>query len=201
MNFSIRGALSAAIIFLSVSCGNGNNQNNETAHDATSSIDMTDVTIIKPSITNTDELLTKQIERIYNDYLQVQSALAGDQSSKASVAANNLNTVMDSFKDSTLPENQRLAYEAHITAIKESTKKIFSGKNIEQQRIAFEPLSAHVFDLLKSFGSNRPVYETHCPMAFDSKGASWLSDQAAIHNPYFGNKMLECGEVRFIIKK
>jgi Cu(I)/Ag(I) efflux system membrane fusion protein len=33
-------------------------------------------------------------------------------------------------------------------------------------------------------------------MAFDNKGAYWLSDQAKIRNPYFGDKMLECGEVK-----
>ncbi|OJW81516.1 MAG: hypothetical protein BGO69_09000 [Bacteroidetes bacterium 46-16] len=201
MNFSIKAALSATIILISASCGNGNNKNNETAQDATSAINMDDVAIIKPSITNADQLLTKQIDGIYNSYLQVQSALAADQFSKASVAANELNTVLSDFKDSTMPENQKQAYETHISAIRESANKIVNSKNIEQQRISFEPLSTHVFDLLKSFGSNKPVYETHCSMAFDNKGASWLSDQPVIRNPYYGNKMLECGEVMSVIKK
>jgi len=32
-------------------------------------------------------------------------------------------------------------------------------------------------------------------MAFDNKGAYWLSNEAAIRNPYFGDEMLECGKV------
>jgi hypothetical protein len=32
-------------------------------------------------------------------------------------------------------------------------------------------------------------------MAFDNKGAHWLSNNPEIKNPYFGKKMLECGEV------
>jgi hypothetical protein len=32
-------------------------------------------------------------------------------------------------------------------------------------------------------------------MAFDDKGAYWLSAESEIKNPYFGKKMLECGEV------
>jgi Cu(I)/Ag(I) efflux system membrane fusion protein len=32
-------------------------------------------------------------------------------------------------------------------------------------------------------------------MAFNDKGAYWLSDKEAIRNPYFGDKMLTCGSV------
>ena len=31
-------------------------------------------------------------------------------------------------------------------------------------------------------------------MAFDNKGAYWLSEEKEIRNPYFGSKMLTCGE-------
>lgn len=32
-------------------------------------------------------------------------------------------------------------------------------------------------------------------MAFDNKGAFWLSEIEEIRNPYFGEAMLNCGEV------
>jgi Cu(I)/Ag(I) efflux system membrane fusion protein len=32
-------------------------------------------------------------------------------------------------------------------------------------------------------------------MAFNNSGAYWLSDNATIRNPYFGDKMLSCGSV------
>jgi Cu(I)/Ag(I) efflux system membrane fusion protein len=32
-------------------------------------------------------------------------------------------------------------------------------------------------------------------MAFDNKGAFWLSEIEEIRNPYFGKEMLSCGEV------
>jgi hypothetical protein len=201
MNFSITTGFTIAVGMLIVSCGEMTTQNNQATHDTTSSVDMAEVAIIKPSIANPDAALTAQTQNIFSDYLQMQSALARDQFKEAAIAAKHLNTVMDSFKDSTLPENQKQAYQNHINAIKEGAAGIANSKNIEQQRIAFEPLSVHVFDLLKSFGSSKPVYETHCPMAFDNKGASWLSDQTAIRNPYFGSKMLECGEVVSMIKK
>jgi Cu(I)/Ag(I) efflux system membrane fusion protein len=33
-------------------------------------------------------------------------------------------------------------------------------------------------------------------MAFDNKGAYWLSNVSEIKNPYFGEKMLTCGSVQ-----
>jgi hypothetical protein len=37
-------------------------------------------------------------------------------------------------------------------------------------------------------------------MAKDGKGAMWLSETKEIKNPYFGDKMMECGEVNEIIR-
>jgi len=39
------------------------------------------------------------------------------------------------------------------------------------------------------------VYKQYCPMAFDGKGAFWLSSSEEIRNPYYGDKMLKCGRV------
>ena len=43
---------------------------------------------------------------------------------------------------------------------------------------------------------NAGVYRQFCPMAFNDQGAYWLSPETEIRNPYFGKKMLACGEVR-----
>jgi Cu(I)/Ag(I) efflux system membrane fusion protein len=33
-------------------------------------------------------------------------------------------------------------------------------------------------------------------MAFEGKGAYWLSENKDIRNPYFGKKMIDCGDTR-----
>jgi len=40
------------------------------------------------------------------------------------------------------------------------------------------------------------LYRQYCPMAFQNKGAYWLSSEKKIMNPYFGDKMLHCGVVK-----
>jgi hypothetical protein len=37
-------------------------------------------------------------------------------------------------------------------------------------------------------------------MAFDNKGADWLSDVSEVVNPYFGESMPGCGEVKEILE-
>ncbi len=46
-----------------------------------------------------------------------------------------------------------------------------------------------------SFNHHVPVFVQHCPMALD-EGAMWLSTSKNIRNPYYGDRMMECGEVQ-----
>jgi Cu(I)/Ag(I) efflux system membrane fusion protein len=54
-----------------------------------------------------------------------------------------------------------------------------------------------MFDLLRTIRYNgSKVYQQYCPMAFNNAGAAWLSNSTEIVNPYFGEKMLHCGDLR-----
>ena len=44
-------------------------------------------------------------------------------------------------------------------------------------------------------GLDQTVFKAHCPMAFKDQGADWLQSGNDILNPYFGAKMLKCGEI------
>ena len=80
--------------------------------------------------------------------------------------------------------------------IEEDAKHIVSNVEIGHQRGHFNRLSNEMFAALKAFkASKATIYQQFCPMAFDDKGAFWLSDKKEIKNPYFGDKMLKCGKV------
>ena len=77
------------------------------------------------------------------------------------------------------------------------TNSIISAGELESKRKNFQVVSDGLFDLLRSIGYNSSkVYQLYCPMAFDNAGAAWLSDSREIVNPYFGEKMLHCGDLR-----
>jgi Cu(I)/Ag(I) efflux system membrane fusion protein len=78
-----------------------------------------------------------------------------------------------------------------------SLGQIEASNNIEEQRKFFADFSERFYNDLKQFRlASGKVYLEHCPMAFDGKGADWVSDSKKIHNPYFGEDMPECGEVK-----
>jgi Cu(I)/Ag(I) efflux system membrane fusion protein len=70
---------------------------------------------------------------------------------------------------------------------------------VEVQRSHFETLSDNLISAVAYFGvEENTVYKQYCPMAFKDKGAFWLSGEKEIKNPYFGEAMLTCGEVKEI---
>ncbi len=78
---------------------------------------------------------------------------------------------------------------------------VLKSDKIEEQRLAFSGLSDQFYKAIKTFGlMGKTVYYQFCPMAFDNKGAYWLSETDQISNPYFGQAMLTCGKTKEIIK-
>ncbi len=74
---------------------------------------------------------------------------------------------------------------------------IAAATEIAAQRDRFASLSASMYTLAKAVKlSGGPVYQDYCPM----KKAYWLSNSAAIKNPYFGSQMLTCGKISDTLK-
>ncbi len=191
------------VVIIFVACYNAaTHQEKATVNDTNmvNSEDLSEATIVKPSFTSVDVKLATQVQNVYSAYLKIQLALVGDKNTEAAFNAMSMAQIIKVFDTASLPADQKQAYEDHALPILEKVTSIANSADIKTQRTNFSPLSDHVFELVKAFGSDVPIYQVHCPMAFDNKGASWLSNQTAIRNPYFGDEMLECGEVISIIK-
>ena len=80
----------------------------------------------------------------------------------------------------------------HIT----SANSIENDSDIATQRAHFKHLSAHMISSVQLFGINQKVYSEFCPMADNNKGAYWISLEKEVRNPYYGEAMLTCGEVK-----
>ncbi len=143
---------------------------------------------------------TQKLMTVVGTYYQLKNALVATNAAQATEASKQLQAVTDSMvaylqTDST----NKAALQPYLDTIVAQTKVIGAETDpkCERQRVAFSPLSDNMFALLKSVDvKNAGVYKQFCPMAFNDKGASWLSDVDEIKNPYFGKKMLECGEVQ-----
>lgn len=132
-----------------------------------------------------NNLESNHLAQILHSYYMIKDALVAGDSNAASVSATtfikNLNGISYKFIS-----------EGNVNALLKDAGTIADAKNIDKQRTPFSNFSNNLADVTKALKlSDRPVYIQYCPM----KKASWLSNEKAIKNPYFGSSMLTCGKV------
>jgi membrane fusion protein, copper/silver efflux system len=144
----------------------------------------------------TPEIFTEQLTDFINQYFLLKNFLVESNYVKSNESAKKLLTVFRKIDMTTLNENAHTAWMEHSSPLKNSLDKLTTASDINVQREQFSTLTNHLTETLEYFKLKVDVvYVTYCPMAFDDKGAYWLSEFEAIKNPYFGDAMLTCGEI------
>lgn len=196
-------ALLAGAIALA-SCGNNNesHDNHTTATTTeTPAAQPEEINTVKPVFASLDNAVGSHINDIFQHYLHVKTALVNSNAAEAKNGAQAILKVIKDFDKSLLPADQKAAYDKRIPAIRAAANNIAGTNELEKQRVHFAALSSQAYELSKSFGAGKTVYHQHCPMAMDDKGAMWLSESKEVRNPYYGEKMMDCGTVEEVIEK
>ncbi|HEX4959109.1 MAG TPA: DUF3347 domain-containing protein [Lacibacter sp.] len=150
------------------------------------------------------ETFTVSINNVLNAYYNLKDAFVKSDTVAVNAAGTQLKNLLDSLKLDEVQQKDTVAFSsisgrpgdaaAEITAM-------LSEKELEKKRESFEMISGAFYDLLRAVRPNGvTAYYQYCPMAFNDKGAYWLSNADSIRNPYFGKKMLTCGEVKETLK-
>jgi sensor histidine kinase regulating citrate/malate metabolism len=130
-----------------------------------------------------------QPAQILNAYYKLKNALVSSNATSAAANANELVNAINATDKQIINDDARAALLKDANAVSQS-------KDIKLQREKFATLSNNMFELAKTVKlSNEPFYQQYCPM----KKASWLSNDKAIKNPYYGSAMLTCGNVKTIL--
>ncbi|MBT6914650.1 MAG: DUF3347 domain-containing protein [Candidatus Marinimicrobia bacterium] len=137
---------------------------------------------------------------ITDAYFIAEDALAKDNFKESKTALFALNIVLSATTTKTfdLSEKATKKWNEIRNQLILLTNHAQHWQDIEEARKAFKGLSQSMLSLEQSFSheSSDSYYEIFCPMAFDNTGASWLSKEKDVNNPYFGASMLKCGEVK-----
>ncbi len=153
----------------------------------------------EPVHSKLNEAGTQILMGVVSRYYGLKNALVATKALRTDSAATQLAMIADSMTTFLKTDSSNgTVLKPFVDTILSQSKLINTIKDetCEKQRIAFEFISRNMYALLKTVElKNAHVYHQFCPMAFNEKGAFWLSDNAEIFNPYFGKKMLECGEV------
>ena len=138
-----------------------------------------------------------QAAKLLGAYLNLKNSLVASDLKKTKQGAQQIVDVLAGFNAAGLPADQGAFYQEHTPMLKEDAEHILETGDVNHQRDHLEALSERTYALVKAFGANgAALHRQYCPMAFDNKGAHWLSETEPIRNPYFGEKMLSCGQTK-----
>lgn len=192
-----------SIAFAACNGSNGSHDHHNhdhNGHEHHHNMSSEDIPVVKAGMV-TDTLFQQHIDVIAHFYTHIQKALANDDAEDASARAKQLVSYMNEYDTVRFAENEQKVYSEYEDKIKEQSNAITATGNIEEQRTSFEALSGVIYQLVKKVGVSEPLYRSYCPMAFDGKGAMWLSETESIANPYFGSSMYSCGSVKEVVKR
>jgi hemoglobin-like flavoprotein len=145
------------------------------------------------------DLNTKDLEGmkgILSVYYQLKDAMVASDAAAVTAQSEALATAIGNYRTAITDSQKAVVLRPYLDTMTARLQEMHTSANIEQQRIPFQPVSDALYGALEAVHlKNSGVFQEYCPMAFDNKGAHWLSNNPEIKNPYFGKKMLECGEV------
>ena len=131
----------------------------------------------------------------------MQQALANDNVKLAAESAKQASDALKAVDMKLLSGGDHDKWMKFSAELESVLSKAGENKDIKLIREDFHLLSQQLAQVAGYFGSTgqSPFYLLHCPMAFNNTGANWLQDNDLIRNPYFGQMMLKCGEVKEVI--
>ncbi len=142
-----------------------------------------------------------QLKTVFDDYINLKNALVKDNSELTKDNAKSMVLNLSKVDMKLLKNNEAHKHWMTIEQeLKSSANSIANTSDIKMQRNHFIHLSSHLTNAVQLFGVNLEVFSEFCPMANDNKGAYWLSLEKEIENPYYGQAMLTCGEVKQVIE-
>ncbi len=134
--------------------------------------------------------LTKDFNNVIKNYLDLKNALVDGNEQIAQAKAATLLTAVNALSVKDMTQVQLKTWKAYAGKLTVDIRHISDSK-LDHQREHFATLSSNLLVVLKDFKLNTTtLYKQYCPM----KKFYWVSETAALKNPYYGSAMLSCGE-------
>ncbi len=143
-----------------------------------------------------------QLKAVYDAYIKMKDAFVASDGKTAAAMAAKVKKAIGNTDMALLKGDAHIMWMGQMTKLNSLLEEIINEGNIEKQRFIFSKFNPVFAESIKNFGlNNTTAYYQFCPMANDSGGAYWISESKEIKNPYFGDKMLGCGETKETFNK
>ena len=130
---------------------------------------------------------------VFEGYFAIKDALVENDATAASAAATGWLAAVGAVDMEALPAEVHAVWTDVMGDLSAHAESISVSADVAKQREAFAKLAEPIHGLAKVAEHGAPVYYQHCPMYGGKGGASWLSKEEAVKNPYYGAQMLTCG--------
>lgn len=142
-----------------------------------------------------------QLAEVFTSYVNLKDAFVASDPGQIKAEASKTQQALSDVDMKKLSGAAHNDWMNYTDGIKSALIEILSSQDIEAQRKSFSALSDNLYKSIKAFGlGGKNAFYKFCPMAFNNEGAYWISEAEQIRNPYFGDKMLTCGEVKEKLK-
>jgi len=145
---------------------------------------------------NAPPQVVEQISGFVKPYLELSRALAADELDAAKQAVEPLHQHLAALLPTVSDEKAVEVWEKEKRDLSEIVARLQKANDLAGLRSGFSLLSESMLSVERMFGlpTESTLYELHCPMAFEGRGASWLQTDDAVRNPYYGMSMLKCAD-------
>ncbi len=154
----------------------------------------------KTESTDTPMEFKMQLGKVVDQYLILKDAFVKTDEKAVESAAQKTLDALNKVDMNLLTGESHLKWMKLKKPITDNLTGIIQMKGIEMKRSHFSIVSDKLTEAIEEFGvhstKTASLYLEFCPMAFDNTGAYWVSETKEISNPYFGDVMLKCGEVK-----
>lgn len=142
------------------------------------------------------------VRHLFDIYFPLKDALIKDDLATARKQALDLKKAFEGTSMGLFSGKAHEQWMSHSADAVDALGKLAAARDIASARKYFKPLSGQMIALAEAFGpfGAAAIYVQYCPMADNNTGADWLSLDAQIRNPYFGDAMLTCGSITETIK-
>lgn len=138
----------------------------------------------------------QQLDRLLPAYLAIGDGLASDKVDAAANGVDQLHQGLTSIDANALDDVVAKRWTAEARSLSSIAARLAKATDLEAMRSSFALLSDELMTIQRMFGfhSGDQLFELHCPMAFDGRGATWLQSNDTVRNPYYGGSMLKCAD-------
>lgn len=143
---------------------------------------------------------TNTMQPVFEQYFSLKDALINSDLKSSQSEAKVLLEKLSNVSSVNMNKEQLSFWDKNKKEVITLTKSMSTAKNIDEVRKQFSKLSDVFYAMSTPFKFPSTIYLQKCPMYNSGKGATWLSKEQNIRNPYYGQQMLNCGKVLVTIK-